>query len=54
MDHPNNSAHLVGHCQSFDIQALALPVAFVEWRVRNQARLIKVKEFPYIHLEIYE
>ncbi len=52
--HPNNSAHLVGHCQAFDIEKLSPPPATKEWRIKHQDRLSEVKEFNCIRLEIYK
>jgi hypothetical protein len=53
IDYPNDSAHLVGHCQAFDIEKLELPAVFKEWRVKHQDRLIEAKPFPCLRLEIY-
>ena len=52
--HPNNSAHLVGHCQLFNIDEVGPPPAFKEWRSANQTRLVNVKGFPCFRVEIYE
>jgi hypothetical protein len=52
--HPNQSTHLVGHCQPFDIEALKPPAAVMEWRLQYQAKLSAVKEFPCIRVEVYD
>ncbi len=52
--HPNQSTHLVGHCQPFDIEALRPPAAVREWRQQYQAKLNTVKEFSCIRVEVYE
>jgi hypothetical protein len=52
--HVNYSAHLVGHCQPFDIETLLPPAAVREWRAKYQARLSDVKEFPCIRVEVYK
>ena len=54
LDHPNYSAHMVGHCQAFDINGLlSLPAAKI-WRDEHQDRLSFVEEFPCIRIEVYE
>lgn len=52
--HPNNSAHLMGHCQPFDMEKLPSLPAAKKWWVEHQDRLSQVKEFPCVRLEIYE
>ena len=52
--HPNNSAHMVGHCQDFDIERLSSPTAARNWRVEIHERLTGVAEVPCIRVEIYE
>lgn len=52
--YPNDSAHMVGHCQAFDIEKLAPPEALKEWRLKYQNKLSEIKEFPCIRVEIYE
>jgi hypothetical protein len=54
LDHPNNSTHLVGHCQDFTPEALKLPAAFKEWLEKNQDRLVEVKEFSCVRLQVYQ
>jgi hypothetical protein len=52
--HPNNSAHLVGHCQDFDMEKMLSQEAATEWRVEVEGRLREVKEFTCVRVEIYE
>ncbi|MCL4301574.1 MAG: glycosyltransferase family 39 protein [Anaerolineae bacterium] len=54
LDHPNNSTHLAGHCQDFSLPALRLPAGFQEWLTKNQNRLVEVKEFSCVRLQVYE
>jgi hypothetical protein len=54
LDHPNNSTHLAGHCQDFTLEALRLPLAFKAWLEKNQDRLVEVKEFACIRLQVYQ
>jgi 4-amino-4-deoxy-L-arabinose transferase-like glycosyltransferase len=51
--HPNNSAHLVGHCQAFDMDQLAAPTIAKKWWTEHQDRLSDVIEMPCIRVEIY-
>ena len=52
--HPNYSAHLVGHCQAFDIDKLTSSQQVKEWRTQNQNRLVGIEEFTCIRIEAYE
>jgi uncharacterized membrane protein len=54
IDHPNYSAHLVGHCQEFDINGLFSLPAAKNWRDEHQNRLSFVEEFPCVRIEVYE
>jgi len=54
LDYPNNSTHLAGHCQDFSLPALNLPIVFQEWLDNNQHRLVEVKEFACVRLQIYK
>jgi mannosyltransferase len=52
--YPNDSSHLAGHCQPFDMEVLdSLPAATNWWRV-NQGNLIKAIDFSCIRLEAYQ
>jgi mannosyltransferase len=52
--HPNDSSHLVGHCQPFDIQVLNSPPAAENWRRVNQGNLVEAVDFSCIRLEAYQ
>lgn len=54
LDYPNNSTHLAGHCQDFSLTALNLPLAFQKWLANNQNRLVEVKDFACVRLQIYK
>jgi hypothetical protein len=54
IDYPNNTTHQIGHCQPFDLEKLGVPPQFKEWLGRNQDRVVEVKEFPCIRVQIYE
>jgi 4-amino-4-deoxy-L-arabinose transferase-like glycosyltransferase len=54
IEHPNDSAHLVGHCQEFDMEALSSPATVKTWRASLQDRLVQVEQFACLRLEVYE
>ncbi len=53
LDYPNDSSHLAGHCQPFDIVARGAPPEVIAWREGIRSRLSAVREFPCLRLEIY-
>jgi mannosyltransferase len=50
--YPNNSAHLVGHCQTLDANEV-YRAELREWRLKYQSRKSAIKEFPCIRVETY-
>jgi mannosyltransferase len=52
--HPNDSSHLVGHCQPLDVEVLAGPPAAANWRRVNQSSLAEAVDFSCIRLEAYQ
>jgi len=53
LDNPNDSSHLAGHCQPFDLVARGTPPEVIAWRDSIRPRLSDVREFPCLRLEIY-
>ena len=54
LGHPNCSVHLVGHCQAFDLDQITSDMAIKEWHEENQDRLVTIREFTCIRVEVYE
>ena len=52
--HPNDSSHLVGHCQPLDVKVLAGPPAAENWRRVNQSSLAEAVDFSCVRLEAYQ
>ena len=52
--HPNDSSHLVGHCQPLDMEVLDGPPAAANWWRVNQGNLVKAVDFSCIRLEAYQ
>ena len=54
LGHPNTSVHLVGHCQAFDMDKVTPDAAIREWHGGNRDRLVQVREFTCVRVEVYE
>ncbi|MDH4135744.1 MAG: glycosyltransferase family 39 protein [Anaerolineae bacterium] len=52
--YPNDSSHLVGHCQPFDMKVLGSPPAAENWWRVNQVNLVEAVDFSCIRLEGYQ
>jgi mannosyltransferase len=52
--YPNDSSHLVGHCQPLDVEVLGGPPAAANWRRVNQSSLAEAVDFSCVRLEAYQ
>jgi hypothetical protein len=54
LPYPNQSTHLIGHCQPFDPASYPPEAEIRGWMASIQDKLVETKEFPCIKVAVYQ